>query len=120
MGFWRNVKRVVARLEGQNRAGFDETTLAANLRPRIGARVQVIHDHGPPGLEHTNGWLGTEGIVIDNDTADRIGASAVLMRIEDLPFPTDIWRDGVPDELFFLWEPASLSEVGDGRESASV
>ena len=104
------LKNALDVLTGERKSSFDEVQLAAVDRPQVGARVVCIQDHGPPGLEHLHGWLGLEGVVIQEPTADRIGALAVLQPTDSLPFPEDA-IDGAPDEVWFLWEPRSWKEI---------
>lgn len=96
-------------LTGELRFVFKDVQLSAVDRPRPGKRVVCVQDEGPPGLEQIHGWLGLEGIVVSDETADRIGAVAVLQPLEQLPLPQD--NAGDVTEVYFLWAPGAWKEI---------
>lgn len=106
-------KNMMDALMGRSRAGIKDAQLAAIGRPRPGTRVICTQDYGPPGFEETHGWLGLEGIVIQNPESDRLGALAVLQPVQELPFPAAIIYEAQEeaDEVWFLWPIGAWREM---------
>ena len=111
MKFMQRLQRVAERLAGKRVTTGGVVQLGANRRPPIGSVVAVKHDHGPPGLEWMNGWIGLQGRVIYDRKADAIGAVAVEMNVSILPFPDDAMNTD-EESVYFLWAPGSLEVIG--------